>query len=159
MNTKTKFNHRDISTEDGVLPVDLYAAVAEPVSAILTFAQLLDDNLPDLTNDSINETLLRQLKLNAMDVLSIAESFVNSFDFVGVVDEIQSGVDDQPTVTVNLTKGEWNNIQTVWEKDHRTGFDWLINELRLSVSRQAISVRAKRKGWTKKVAEPKVAQN
>lgn len=108
MNTKTKFNHRDISVEDGVMPVDLYSAVAAPTNAILTFAQLLDDNIPDLTNDPINETLLRQLKLNAMDVLSISQGFANSFDFVGKIDESapENTASKVASITEASTKGE-----------------------------------------------------
>jgi len=92
MNTENQiaqFKHRDIANEYEVLPVDLYAAVAEPAEAILTFVQVLSDNLPELTADSINRNLLNQLKLNALDVLSITEGFANSFDFVGVLDEIE----------------------------------------------------------------------
>jgi len=100
MNTENQiaqFKHRDIANISIADPVNVYATVAEPVNAILTFAQLLSDNLPELTADDINRNLLAQLKLNALDVLSITEGLVNSFDFVAILDEEETDKEEVET--------------------------------------------------------------
>lgn len=48
-----------------------------------------------------------------------------------------------------LTADEWANARTVWEADTRKGFDWLVLELKLGISRQAVSKAAKAQGWFK----------
>jgi hypothetical protein len=53
-----------------------------------------------------------------------------------------------------LTKTQWAEARTKWESDPREGFDWLVAELKLDVSRQAVSKTAKAQEWTKKVAQP-----
>ncbi len=86
MKNETKFTHRDMTNEEGVSPVDLYRAIAEPINAIQTFVQLLNSNTPVLLDDDINRDLLKQIELNALDVQSIAEGFADSFDFCAVID-------------------------------------------------------------------------
>lgn len=63
-----------------------------------------------------------------------------------------------------LTKTQWEEARAKWELDPREGFDWLVAELKLDVSRQAVSKAAKAQGWGKgeaakqsieKVAQPK----
>lgn len=55
-----------------------------------------------------------------------------------------------------LTDKEWREIQAKWEGDPRPGYKWLVEELNLHVSSQAVGKRARRKGkeW-KKVDERK----
>jgi transcriptional regulator with XRE-family HTH domain len=56
-----------------------------------------------------------------------------------------------------LTKEQWAEIRTTWESDPREGFDWLVAELSLDVSRQAVSKTAKAQGWVKANSTGKVA--
>ena len=46
----------------------------------------------------------------------------------------------------------WAEVRRVWERDPRTGYAWLIDALNLPVSRQAVSARAGRDGWSKREA-------
>ena len=50
-----------------------------------------------------------------------------------------------------LTDKEWREIQAKWEGDPRPGYKWLVEELNLHVSSQAVGKRARRKGkeWKK----------
>jgi hypothetical protein len=57
-----------------------------------------------------------------------------------------------------ITKNKWLEIRNRWEKDPREGFDWLVAELNLDVSRQAVSKTAKAQSWVKIVSLGKVAQ-
>lgn len=52
-----------------------------------------------------------------------------------------------------LTPEEWNNARSVWESDQRKGFPWLIEELALPVSSEALRLRSKSEGW-RKAGEP-----
>lgn len=57
-----------------------------------------------------------------------------------------------------LTKPQWAAARTKWEAVPREGFDWLVAELKLDVSRQAVSKTAKAQGWAKIGATKKVSQ-
>lgn len=46
-----------------------------------------------------------------------------------------------------LTPDEWANARTVWEADTRKGYPWLIDELKLPVSAEAVRLRANSEGW------------
>jgi hypothetical protein len=48
-----------------------------------------------------------------------------------------------------LTPEEWDNARKVWESDPRKGFPWLIEQLDLSVSAEALRLRSKSEGWAK----------
>ena len=48
-----------------------------------------------------------------------------------------------------LSPEEWSNARKVWEADARKGFAWLIEELALPVSAEALRLRSKSEGWTK----------
>jgi predicted GIY-YIG superfamily endonuclease len=48
-----------------------------------------------------------------------------------------------------LTPEEWANVRSVWESDPRKGFPWLIDELSLPVSAEALRLRSKNEGWVK----------
>ena len=45
---------------------------------------------------------------------------------------------------------DWAHVREVWEGDEREGYTWLIHELNLDVSIQAIRKHVKKEGWTKK---------
>ncbi len=49
-----------------------------------------------------------------------------------------------------LSKEEWQAARERWESYDDDGFDWLVTDLKLGVSRQAVSKQAKEKGWKKK---------
>ena len=59
---------------------------------------------------------------------------------------------------VNLSKAEWADIRTVWENDPREGHVWLVTQLDLTVTRNAIIARAKREGWTKRVSAKSIIE-
>jgi len=48
-----------------------------------------------------------------------------------------------------ISDEKWREIQLLWEKDERPGFKWLVEELDLPVSPQALGGRARRKEWKK----------
>ena len=48
---------------------------------------------------------------------------------------------------------DWVKVRVAWERDERKGFTWLIKELDLSVSPQAIRKHANKEEWTKQVTE------
>lgn len=54
-----------------------------------------------------------------------------------------------------LTHEEWNNARKAWESDPRKSFPWLIEELDLPVSSEAVRLRAKAEGWAKGGADKK----
>lgn len=56
-----------------------------------------------------------------------------------------------------LTKDQWLVVKNKWEVDQREGFDWLVAELNLDVSRQAVSKAAKAQSWCKVGLSTKVA--
>lgn len=49
-----------------------------------------------------------------------------------------------------LSPEQWSTVRKKWEGDEREGFTWLIDELKLGISPQAIRKVAARDGWTKK---------
>lgn len=48
-----------------------------------------------------------------------------------------------------LTAEQWAEVRTRWETDTRKGFPWLIDELSLPVSAEAIRLRSKSELWEK----------
>jgi len=48
-----------------------------------------------------------------------------------------------------LSPEEWNHARQAWESDERKGFPWLIDELSLPVSAEALRLRSKSEGWAK----------
>ncbi|SFN24663.1 hypothetical protein [Nitrosomonas communis] len=52
-----------------------------------------------------------------------------------------------------LSPEQWANVRGRWEGNERKGFTWLVDELKLDVSPQAIRKIATREGWTKKEVE------
>jgi len=48
-----------------------------------------------------------------------------------------------------LTAEQWAEVRTRWETDARKGFPWLIDELSLPVSAEAIRLRSKSESWEK----------
>ena len=48
-----------------------------------------------------------------------------------------------------LTTEQWAEVRGIWERDLREGFQWLVDELGLIVSRPAISRRAENERWRK----------
>lgn len=48
-----------------------------------------------------------------------------------------------------LTVDEWNHARDVWEGDQRKGFPWLIEELALPVSAEAVRLKSKKENWQK----------
>jgi hypothetical protein len=57
-----------------------------------------------------------------------------------------------------LSANEWQVIRNRWEKDPRDGYAWLVNELDLGISVNAVSQKAKRDGWTKLMSGFELAQ-
>ena len=57
-----------------------------------------------------------------------------------------------------LEPKEWTRIRETWENDEREGFNWIVEELNVSVSRQAIAKRAKAEKWKKSEGLRKVAR-
>lgn len=56
-----------------------------------------------------------------------------------------------------LSRAQWEEIRLRWENDPRDSYAWLVTELSLSVTRNTISVKAKRDGWTKRVSAKEIA--
>ncbi|MCP5245700.1 MAG: hypothetical protein H6937_07055 [Burkholderiales bacterium] len=48
-----------------------------------------------------------------------------------------------------LTPEQWAEVRTTWENDPRKAFPWLVKELGLDVSAEAIRQRSKAEGWEK----------
>lgn len=48
-----------------------------------------------------------------------------------------------------MTDQEWGEIRCAWETDPRWGCQWLIDEHRLKIGRDAIIKRAQQEGWSK----------
>ncbi|MEY3760184.1 MAG: hypothetical protein RIR39_1675 [Pseudomonadota bacterium] len=48
-----------------------------------------------------------------------------------------------------LSLEEWNHAREVWEADTRKGFPWLIDELKLPVSSEAVRLRSNSEGWSR----------
>ncbi len=48
-----------------------------------------------------------------------------------------------------LTPEEWANVRQAWEADNRKGFPWLVDELKLPVSSEALRLRSKSEQWIK----------
>lgn len=57
---------------------------------------------------------------------------------------------------MSLTDKQWAKVRKTWEEDSRTGFKWLVEELKLSISPNTILKRSSRQGWAKK---PYVTKN
>lgn len=53
---------------------------------------------------------------------------------------------------VKLTKEHWQEVRTRWENDPRDGYAWLVNEMSLSLTSNALLMKAKRDGWVKVVS-------
>lgn len=57
-----------------------------------------------------------------------------------------------------LSPAQWTEVRERWEGDPRKGFPWIIEEMGLPVSAEALRLRSKSEGWAKggsKVAEAK----
>ncbi|SET41116.1 hypothetical protein SAMN05216326_12552 [Nitrosomonas marina] len=48
-----------------------------------------------------------------------------------------------------LTPEQWAEVRKTWESDSRKGFPWLVKELGLGVSVEAVRQRSKSEGWEK----------
>ena len=48
-----------------------------------------------------------------------------------------------------LTPEQWNKVRETWESDRRKSLAWLVSELNLPVSNEAVRVKAKNEGWKK----------
>lgn len=48
-----------------------------------------------------------------------------------------------------LTAEQWAEVRQTWESDPRKGFPWLIEELGLPVSQEALRQRSKKEAWQK----------
>jgi hypothetical protein len=48
-----------------------------------------------------------------------------------------------------LNKAQWADVRAAWESDPRESLSWLIFEMRLPVSHEAVRKRAKQEGWVK----------
>jgi predicted GIY-YIG superfamily endonuclease len=55
-----------------------------------------------------------------------------------------------------LSAEEWANARQVWESDPRKGFPWLIDELGLPVSAEAVRQKAKKDGWVKLIDQNEI---
>ena len=54
-----------------------------------------------------------------------------------------------------LPPKQWEKIRKTWEEDSRTGYQWLVTELKLPVTRKAVEERAKKQQWAKKCYVPR----
>lgn len=52
-----------------------------------------------------------------------------------------------------LTPEQWANVRNHWERDHREGYSWLVDELGLPVSAPGVRKTALRDGWAKVYAK------
>lgn len=48
-----------------------------------------------------------------------------------------------------LSRDQWERVRQAWEHDKRKGFLWLVDEMGLPVTRQAVGKRARYEGWQK----------
>lgn len=55
---------------------------------------------------------------------------------------------------MSLTDKQWAKVRKTWEEDSRTGFKWLIDELKLEIPRKTIDNHARRHQWTKRPYVP-----
>lgn len=60
---------------------------------------------------------------------------------------------------VKLTKEQWQQVRTRWENDPRDGYAWLVNELSLPLTGNALLMKAKRDGWAKVVSAKTIAEH
>lgn len=51
-----------------------------------------------------------------------------------------------------LTQEQWTHARQIWEADPREGYQWLINQLGLPVSKVAVLKRAQKEFWAKKAS-------
>jgi len=58
-----------------------------------------------------------------------------------------------------ISPEEWGRIRAAWESDSRDGYAWLIEELKVSITRAALRKVALKDGWNKKAVNPTVAKN
>jgi transposase len=52
-----------------------------------------------------------------------------------------------------LSPEQWNEVRARWEGDERKGFPWLVADMALPVSDEAVRQRAKAEGWSKLAAK------
>lgn len=52
-------------------------------------------------------------------------------------------------MAAKLSPGKINRLRQQWENDSRKGFQWLVNEQKLNVTRKALQFIANRDGWKK----------
>lgn len=57
-----------------------------------------------------------------------------------------------------LTPNEWQRIRERWESDPRPGYQWVVEELSLTVTLQAVAIRSKRDGWAKQLSLKKIVE-
>lgn len=57
-----------------------------------------------------------------------------------------------------LSADEWQEVRTRWENDPREGYEWIIQELNLTITRQALHKRAQKEGWAKQVSLKSIVQ-
>lgn len=57
-----------------------------------------------------------------------------------------------------LTPNEWQRIREHWESDPRPGYQWVVEELSLKVTLQAVAIRSKRDGWAKQLSLKKIVE-
>lgn len=55
-----------------------------------------------------------------------------------------------------LDPAQWSQVRARWEGDERKGFPWLVVDMALPVSAEAVRQRAKAEGWAK--AKPKIGK-
>lgn len=51
-----------------------------------------------------------------------------------------------------MTADEWGEVRSRWESDPREGYTWIVSEMNLGVSDEAIRKRARNEGWAKKAS-------
>lgn len=57
-----------------------------------------------------------------------------------------------------LTEEVWANVRSRWESDPRKGYDWLVIDMGLPVTRSAVRNKAIRERWCKKMGlAPRIA--
>lgn len=58
-----------------------------------------------------------------------------------------------------ISPQEWGRIRAAWESDPRDGYAWLIEELKVPLTRAALRKVALKDGWVKQAANSTVAKN
>lgn len=53
---------------------------------------------------------------------------------------------------MSLDAKQWSEVKRVWQADKREGYAWLVREMGLSVSAQAVRYQAIRNRWAKRAA-------